>query len=149
MIVISEFPGKKDIKNAAADLWNPWVVLHRAMKNRRREPGRDGKILSEHGQDGNVAVGGIGNLPRLGPSAASEIHKKKRRNHRQTIWGRTGITVHMPPSKSLGKNIERNYHRVSTSVQVIVVSPILGIHRRKDEVRMPPKTHSVILLPGI
>ena len=28
----------------------------------RREPGRDGKILRGHGRDGNVAVGGIGNL---------------------------------------------------------------------------------------
>ena len=26
----------------------------------RREPGRDGKMLSDHRQDSNVAVGGIG-----------------------------------------------------------------------------------------
>ena len=35
--------------------------LHRDKK-RRREPGKDGKILSNHGQDDNVAVGGSGNL---------------------------------------------------------------------------------------
>ena len=33
----------------------------------RREPGRDGKILRGHRQDGNVAVGGIGNLSTLRP----------------------------------------------------------------------------------
>ena len=32
--------------------------------SRRRELGRDGKILSGHRQDGNVEVGGIGNLAR-------------------------------------------------------------------------------------
>ena len=32
------------------------------MNNRRREPGRDWEILGDYGQDGNVAVGGIGNL---------------------------------------------------------------------------------------
>ena len=40
----------------------------------RREPGREGKILSDHKQDGNVAVGGTGNLARSGPSAVREIH---------------------------------------------------------------------------
>ena len=30
----------------------------------RREPRRDEKILGDHRQDGNVAVGGIGNLTR-------------------------------------------------------------------------------------
>ena len=30
----------------------------------RREPGRNGKILSEHRKHGNVAVGEIGNLVR-------------------------------------------------------------------------------------
>ena len=34
------------------------------IKPRRREPGRDRKILSDYRQDGNVAVGGIGNLAR-------------------------------------------------------------------------------------
>ena len=34
--------------------------LHRD-KNRRREPGRDGKILGDHRQDGNFALGGIDN----------------------------------------------------------------------------------------
>ena len=29
----------------------------------RREAGRDGKILRDHSQDGNVAVGGIVNTP--------------------------------------------------------------------------------------
>ena len=29
----------------------------------------DGKIFSDHRQDGNVAIGGIGNLGRCGPSA--------------------------------------------------------------------------------
>ena len=37
---------------------------HRDKKIVRREPGRDGEILSDHRQDGNVAVGGIGNLAR-------------------------------------------------------------------------------------
>ena len=36
--------------------------LHRDEKISRREAGRDGKILSDHRQDGNVAVGGTGNL---------------------------------------------------------------------------------------
>ena len=31
------------------------------------------KILPDHRQDGNVAVGGIGNLARCGISAVSEI----------------------------------------------------------------------------
>ena len=30
----------------------------------RREPGRGGKILRDHRQDGNAAVGGIGNVTR-------------------------------------------------------------------------------------
>ena len=38
--------------------------VHREQKIRRREPGRDGKILSVYRQDGNVAVDGIGNLAR-------------------------------------------------------------------------------------
>ena len=38
--------------------------LHRDKKIVRRELGRDGKILRDHRQDGNVAVGGIGNLAR-------------------------------------------------------------------------------------
>ena len=33
-------------------------------KNRMQEPVRDGKIVRDHMQDGNVAVGGIGNLAR-------------------------------------------------------------------------------------
>ena len=33
-------------------------------KNRMQEPVRDGKIVRDHRQDGNVAVGGIGNLAR-------------------------------------------------------------------------------------
>ena len=37
--------------------------LHRD-KNRTREPERDEKILRDHRQDGNVAVGGIGSLAR-------------------------------------------------------------------------------------
>ena len=36
--------------------------LHRDKKSLFREPRRDGKILSDHRQDGNVAVGGIVNL---------------------------------------------------------------------------------------
>ena len=43
--------------------------LHRDKKIVRREPGRDGKILSDHRQDGNDEVG---------PSAISEIKKKKK-----------------------------------------------------------------------
>ena len=39
--------------------------LHREKKFVRREPGRDGKILRNIRQNnGNVAVGGIGNLAR-------------------------------------------------------------------------------------
>ena len=33
-------------------------------KNRRREPLRNEKIVRDHRQDGNVEVGGIGNLAR-------------------------------------------------------------------------------------
>ena len=43
--------------------------LHRDEKIARREPGRDGKILSDHRQDGNDEVG---------PSAISEIKEKKK-----------------------------------------------------------------------
>ena len=35
-----------------------------AIRIHRREPGRDGNILSDHRQDGNVAVRGIGDLAR-------------------------------------------------------------------------------------
>ena len=35
--------------------------------------GRDGKILSDHRQDDNVAVAGIGYLAGRGPSPASEM----------------------------------------------------------------------------
>ena len=35
-----------------------------AIKSRMREPERDGTILSDNGQDGNVALGGIGILVR-------------------------------------------------------------------------------------
>ena len=41
-------------------------------KNRRRGPVRDGKIFRDHRQDGNVAVGGIGNLARWGPWAENK-----------------------------------------------------------------------------
>ena len=33
-------------------------------KKRMREPVRDGKVVRDHRQDGNVAVGGISNLAR-------------------------------------------------------------------------------------
>ena len=36
--------------------------LHRDKKLIMRETGRDGRILSDHRQDSNVAVDGIGNL---------------------------------------------------------------------------------------
>ena len=36
--------------------------LNRDRKNGRREPGRDGNILSNHGQDSNITAGGIDNL---------------------------------------------------------------------------------------
>ena len=38
--------------------------LHRDKNVIRREPGRDGKILSDPRQDGNVEAGWIGNLAR-------------------------------------------------------------------------------------
>ena len=38
--------------------------LDRDKKNCRREPGRNGKVLRDHRQDVDVAVGGIGNLAR-------------------------------------------------------------------------------------
>ena len=41
--------------------------LHRDKKFVRREPGRDGKILCDHRQDGNDGV----------PSAISEMKEKK------------------------------------------------------------------------
>ena len=44
-----------------------------AIKNRRREPERDEKILSDHRQEINVTVGGIGNLARSGLSAVSGL----------------------------------------------------------------------------
>ena len=47
------------------------------MKFVRGEPGRDGKILSDHRQDGKVAAGRIGNLARRGTSAVSEMHTKQ------------------------------------------------------------------------
>ena len=36
--------------------------IHCDKKNVRRKPGKDGKILSDHTQDGNVAADEIGNL---------------------------------------------------------------------------------------
>ena len=36
--------------------------LASAIKTRRREPERDGKIPTDYKQDGNIAVGGIGSL---------------------------------------------------------------------------------------
>ena len=39
-------------------------IKKKVIKNCRREPGRDGKILSDDWQDGNFAAGGIGNLAR-------------------------------------------------------------------------------------
>ena len=43
-------------------------------KNHKREPGREtGKYLSDYKQDGNAAIGGIGNLACGGPSTVSEI----------------------------------------------------------------------------
>ena len=38
--------------------------LHRDEQIIRREPGRDGKVVCDHRQGSNVAVGGIGNLAR-------------------------------------------------------------------------------------
>ena len=39
--------------------------LHHDKKSKaRKEPGRDGKILRDHRQDSNIAVGGIGNMAR-------------------------------------------------------------------------------------
>ena len=38
--------------------------LHRDKKIASREPGRDGKIFSDHRKDGNVAVDVIGNIAR-------------------------------------------------------------------------------------
>ena len=39
--------------------------LHRDKKSKGELPGRDGNILGDHRQDGNVALlGGIGNLAR-------------------------------------------------------------------------------------
>ena len=49
---------------------NQWLTscksaeLASQWKFERREPGRDGKILSYNRKDGNVALGGIGNLAR-------------------------------------------------------------------------------------
>ena len=51
--------------------------LHRD-KNRSREPGRDEKILSDHRQDGNVAVVGIGPNSTLRP-----IGREKQANNLQ------------------------------------------------------------------
>ena len=46
------------------------------FKSRNRVLERGGKILIDHGQDGNVAVGGIGNLARSDSSVVSEIQQK-------------------------------------------------------------------------
>ena len=48
------------------------------MKFVRQEPRTDRKILRNHRQDGNVAVGGFGNLASLGTSAVSEITNNPR-----------------------------------------------------------------------
>ena len=65
--------------------------LHRDKKILRREPGRDGKILSDHSQDRNDEVG---------PSAISEM-KKKKKNGR---LGHSSITL------SRAKIIRRGSH---------------------------------------
>ena len=48
--------------------------LHRDKKNVRREPGRDGKILSDHRQDGNDEVHRL-----YGVSEIKEKKKKKKK----------------------------------------------------------------------
>ena len=58
-------------------------IIHRD-KIRRRELKRDRKILSDHRQDGNVAVGGIvGNLAIWGPSTV-----RYRTNKKHNMWVR-------------------------------------------------------------
>ena len=60
--------------------------LHRD-KNSRRALGRDGKALSYHRQDDNVAIGGISNMGRWDPSAVSEIQTKNKQEYIQsTCW---------------------------------------------------------------
>ena len=54
--------------------WKSWKSW------KRREAGREGKIFNDHRQDSKVAVGGIGNLARWGPSAVSEIQTNKQKN---------------------------------------------------------------------
>ena len=50
------------------------------MKDRRREPGRDGEIVRDHRQDGNVVVCGIGKPSTLRSIGRSrEIQKRKRK----------------------------------------------------------------------
>ena len=49
------------------------LVKTHTQKIARREPGREGKILRDHRQDDNVAVGGIGNAK---PSTLSSIGRK-------------------------------------------------------------------------
>ena len=53
--VTSELPGRPDNNSAE---------LESRQKFERRESGRDGKILRDHRQDGNVEVDGIGNPAR-------------------------------------------------------------------------------------
>ena len=68
--------------------FNHWLMKARVLnlhgdKNSesRREPGRDGKILRDHRQDGSVAVVVVGwidnNLTLGGPSIVSEIQTNK------------------------------------------------------------------------
>ena len=54
-----------------------------AIKNRRREPGRDRKILRNYRQDGNVAVRGIGNLE---PHTLRSIGRKTNKNKKRVAY---------------------------------------------------------------
>ena len=76
--------------------------LHRDTKIVGEKPGRDGKILSggdsDQRQDGNVAMGGIGNLARWGPSAVNEAQKQNKTAHKYHIGEKPTIilyTVHL------------------------------------------------------
>ena len=58
------YSGVRSGKRENASKVRKGTELASQLKFVRREPGRDGKILRFHGQDGNVAVGGIGDLAR-------------------------------------------------------------------------------------
>ena len=68
--------------------------LHRDKKNVRREPGRDGKILCDHRQDGNDEV----------HLAISEMKERRKKKKEKSYTQYTTMRTSLFPFQSLNQN---------------------------------------------